>query len=199
MISFVTMFVANAILRELRDRGIITTPVLVLAMVFLLGGFAVYWRFYWVPRASSSEPDRPRITVAETWHSPYPPREAAARMRDAFTAPAARVTADDTSVHVRTGSDTTYRIRGAGSAKGWDALPLAVDFAVAPSEERWSTKTWESSLTPEVAPERIRETLSHPDTELTSDGTTLTARIGSDLTFRRRGAALLRRARSATR
>jgi len=49
-----------------------------------------------------------------------------------------------------------------------------------------------------VAPERIRETLSHPDTELTSDGTTLTARIGSDLTFRRRGAALLRRARAAT-
>ena len=132
MVVFVTMFVANAILTELRDRGIITTPVLVLAMVFLLGGFAVYWRFCWVPRASSSEPDRPRITVAETWHSPYPPREAAARMRDAFTAPAARVTADDTSVHVRTDSDTTYRIRGAGSAKGWDAPPLAVDFAAEP-------------------------------------------------------------------
>ncbi len=132
MAMFVTGLMANALLRELRDRGIITTPVLVLAMVFLLGGFAVYWRFYWVPRASSSAPDRPRITVAETWHSPYPPREAAARMRDAFTAPAARVTADDTSVHVRTGSDTTYRIRGAGSAKGWDALPLAVDFAAEP-------------------------------------------------------------------
>lgn len=73
MVVFVSMFVANAILTELRDRGIITTPVLVLAMVFLLGGFAVYWRFCWVPRASSSEPDRPRITVAETWHSPYPP------------------------------------------------------------------------------------------------------------------------------
>lgn len=124
-VVFVSIFVANAILTELRDRGIITTPVLVLAMVFLLGGFAVYWRFCWVPRASSSEPDRPRITVAETWHSPYPPREAAARMREAFTDPAARVTEDDTSVHVRTGSDTTYRIRGAGSAKGWDALPLA--------------------------------------------------------------------------
>lgn len=135
MVVFVTGLVANAMLRELRDRGIITTPVLVLAMVFLLGGFAVYWRFCWVPRASSSEPDRPRITVAETWYSPYPPREAADRMRDAFTDPAARVTADDTSVHVRTGSDTTYRIRGAGSAKGWDALPLAVDFAAAPSEE----------------------------------------------------------------
>ena len=135
MISFVTMFVANAMLRELRDRGIITTPVLVLAMVFLLVGFGVYWRFYWVTRASSSEPGRPRITVAETWYSPYPPREAAARMRDAFTAPAARVTADETSVHVRAGSDTTYRIRGAGSAKGWDALPLAVDLTVAPSRE----------------------------------------------------------------
>ncbi|WP_270254722.1 hypothetical protein [Kocuria marina] len=135
MAMFVTGLMANALLRELRDRGIITTPVLVLATVFLLGGFAVYWRFYWVPRASSSEPDRPRIVVAETWHSPYPPREAAARMRDAFTAPAARVTADDTSVHVRTGSDTTYRIRGAGSAKGWDALPLAVDLTAAPSEE----------------------------------------------------------------
>ncbi|MBX7557894.1 hypothetical protein K1Y78_61050, partial [Streptomyces sp. tea 10] len=54
------------------------------------------------------------------------------------------------------------------------------------------------SLTPEVAPQRIRETLTHPDTDLTSDGTTLTARLGSDLTFRRRGAALLRRARAAT-
>jgi len=49
-----------------------------------------------------------------------------------------------------------------------------------------------------VAPERIRETLSHPDTELTSDGTALTARIGSDLTFRRCGTAMLRRTRSAT-
>ena len=34
MVVFVSMFVANAILTELRDRGIITTRVLVLAMVF---------------------------------------------------------------------------------------------------------------------------------------------------------------------
>lgn len=135
MVVFVTTFVANAILRQLRDGGIITTPVLVLAMMFLLGGFALYSRFCWVLRASSSEPDRPRITVDETWYSPYPPREAANRMRHAFTDPAARVTADETSVQVRTGSDTTYRIRGAGSAEGWDALSLAVDFAAAPSEE----------------------------------------------------------------
>lgn len=104
MVVFVTTFVANAILRQLRDGGIITTPVLVLAMRFLLGGFALYSRFCWVLRASSSEPDRPRITVDETWYSPYPPREAANRMRHAFTYPAARVTADETSVQVRTGS-----------------------------------------------------------------------------------------------
>ena len=52
-----------------------------------------------------------------------------------------------------------------------------------------STDTWESSLTPEAALERIRETLTHPGTELSSDGSTLSARIGSDLTFRRRGTA----------
>ncbi|MCT2020844.1 hypothetical protein [Kocuria marina] len=52
-----------------------------------------------------------------------------------------------------------------------------------------STDTWESSLTREEALERIRETLTHPDTEVSSDGTMVSARIGNDLTFRHRGTA----------
>lgn len=49
--------------------------------------------------------------------------------------------------------------------------------------------TWKSPLAPERALERIRDNLTGHGIELTSDANTVHARLGNDLTFRRRGTA----------
>lgn len=127
LVVFVVTLVLNGVLEELRNRGILTTPMLVGLLAVVLPGTWVLLRYWWLPRVSRARPQHDRIVTEARWESPLAPGSVTERLRTEFVAPEFRTTATDSALHIATGSDETFRWRGAGSMKGWEALPLAMD------------------------------------------------------------------------
>ncbi|MGU3436754.1 hypothetical protein ACNHUS_27525 [Actinomycetes bacterium M1A6_2h] len=130
LVMFVVTLVLNGVLKELRNRGILTTPMLFGLLAVVLPGVWVLLRYWWLPRVSRAHPQHERIVTEARWASPLAPGAVIERLRAEFVAPEFRTAATDSALHIVTGSDETFRWRGAGSMKGWKALPLAVDIVL---------------------------------------------------------------------
>ena len=130
LVMFVVTLVLNGVLKELRNRGILTTPMLFGFLAVVLPGVWVLLRHWWLPRLSRARPQHERIVTEARWASPLAPGAVIERLRTEFVAPEFRTVATDSAFHIATGSDETFRWRGAGSMKGWEALPLAVDIVL---------------------------------------------------------------------
>lgn len=133
LVMFVVTLVLNGVLKELRNRGILTTPMIVGLLAVILPGVWVLLRYWWLPRVSRARPQHDRIVTEARWASPLEPGAVIERLSTEFVAPVFRTAATDSAFHIATGSDETFRWRGAGSMKGWEALPLALDVVLTAS------------------------------------------------------------------
>lgn len=162
---------------ELVRRGIITWPwYLALALGVTLAALLI-GRYVVIPRLARMESADPRISRTATWESELAPAQALALMDRALRGEDTKVTVTADTLHLRAGSDEVYRVKGSASDEGWAALPLAATFRVEPRGSG-------SRIHAEVRDD-LGWYMSSPQPYV-------------EIEVRRRGAALIRRARAAT-